>query len=129
MIRPSASPSGHPSRAARPPSTATPATAREGWPAGDALGRIIQNVGQDRKSTRLNSSHVARSYAVFCLKKKEENFEDHPLDGMTCSRPTHCRVLFVGLFNHIRNASCFTYVCSETDRLGALRGGCFPWWL
>src|SRR5690625_6218466 len=26
--------------------------------------------GQDRKSTRLNSSHVAISYAVFCLKKK-----------------------------------------------------------
>src|SRR5690625_6366857 len=25
---------------------------------------------QDRKSTRLNSSHVAISYAVFCLKKK-----------------------------------------------------------
>src|SRR5437660_6923374 len=28
--------------------------------------------GQDRKSTRLNSSHVAISYAVFCLKKKKE---------------------------------------------------------
>src|SRR5439155_16601140 len=27
---------------------------------------------QDRKSTRLNSSHVASSYAVFCLKKKYE---------------------------------------------------------
>src|SRR5207253_11316015 len=27
---------------------------------------------QDRKSTRLNSSHVAISYAVFCLKKKKE---------------------------------------------------------
>src|SRR5690625_5413016 len=26
--------------------------------------------GEDRKSTRLNSSHVASSYAVFCLKKK-----------------------------------------------------------
>src|SRR5690625_5924003 len=26
--------------------------------------------GRDRKSTRLNSSHVASSYAVFCLKKK-----------------------------------------------------------
>src|SRR5699024_12388430 len=26
--------------------------------------------GQDRKSTRLNSSHVSISYAVFCLKKK-----------------------------------------------------------
>src|SRR5437660_8996294 len=30
---------------------------------------------QDRKSTRLNSSHVAISYAVFCLKKK--NFTYH----------------------------------------------------
>src|SRR5690625_7008313 len=28
--------------------------------------------GVDRKSTRLNSSHVAISYAVFCLKKKKE---------------------------------------------------------
>src|SRR5690625_6149088 len=28
---------------------------------------------QDRKSTRLNSSHVAISYAVFCLKKKTAN--------------------------------------------------------
>src|SRR5690625_6082453 len=27
----------------------------------------------DRKSTRLNSSHVAISYAVFCLKKKRQN--------------------------------------------------------
>src|SRR5690625_6390330 len=27
--------------------------------------------GTDRKSTRLNSSHVAISYAVFCLKKKK----------------------------------------------------------
>src|SRR5207253_10700341 len=28
-------------------------------------------LSQDRKSTRLNSSHVAISYAVFCLKKKK----------------------------------------------------------
>src|SRR5690625_3193370 len=27
--------------------------------------------GKDRKSTRLNSSHVAISYAVFCLKKRK----------------------------------------------------------
>src|SRR5437870_10202282 len=32
------------------------------------LGRAV--VPEDRKSTRLNSSHVAISYAVFCLKKK-----------------------------------------------------------
>src|SRR5690606_39579663 len=29
--------------------------------------------GSDRKSTRLNSSHVKSSYAVFCLKKKKKN--------------------------------------------------------
>src|SRR5256885_12922527 len=28
-------------------------------------------VGRDRKSTRLNSSHLVISYAVFCLKKKK----------------------------------------------------------
>src|SRR5439155_2651342 len=31
----------------------------------------------DRKSTRLNSSHVAISYAVFCLKKKKNNNRSH----------------------------------------------------
>src|SRR5437870_9554440 len=31
----------------------------------------FQQLQQDRKSTRLNSSHVAISYAVFCLKKKK----------------------------------------------------------
>src|SRR3712207_8140615 len=30
-----------------------------------------QEQGQDRKSTRLNSSHANISYAVFCLKKKQ----------------------------------------------------------
>src|SRR5690554_7713233 len=30
------------------------------------------NAEQDRKSTRLNSSHVRISYAVFCLKKKKK---------------------------------------------------------
>src|SRR5690349_23487571 len=30
---------------------------------------------QDRKSTRLNSSHVEISYAVFCLKKKTQNIK------------------------------------------------------
>src|SRR5690606_36858450 len=31
-----------------------------------------QRVAEDRKSTRLNSSHVKISYAVFCLKKKKQ---------------------------------------------------------
>src|SRR6266511_4613443 len=52
----------------RPTSTATsrrPARTRE-W-----RSPPRSSTGQDRKSTRLNSSHVKISYAVFCLKKKK----------------------------------------------------------
>src|SRR2546426_4719513 len=39
---------------------------------GDLLARVRRILGvPDRKSTRLNSSHLVISYAVFCLKKKE----------------------------------------------------------
>src|SRR5690606_40147690 len=38
--------------------------------------RIIKPGRGDRKSTRLNSSHVKISYAVFCLKKKNRNKND-----------------------------------------------------
>src|SRR3712207_7892130 len=34
------------------------------------IARIVPLVKEDRKSTRLNSSHANISYAVFCLKKK-----------------------------------------------------------
>src|SRR5256885_10598262 len=34
---------------------------------------IDHAAGADRKSTRLNSSHLVISYAVFCLKKKKKN--------------------------------------------------------
>src|SRR5699024_12727568 len=34
--------------------------------------RVTKPSTQDRKSTRLNSSHVSTSYAVFCLKKKKQ---------------------------------------------------------
>src|SRR5690625_5548944 len=37
----------------------------------DPSSRLPRRPGIDRKSTRLNSSHVAISYAVFCLKKKK----------------------------------------------------------
>src|SRR5260221_3958895 len=42
--------------------------------------------GEDRKSTRLNSSHTVISYAVFCLKKKKNSrrrTSDHGLYCMT----------------------------------------------
>src|SRR5215471_19832456 len=53
------------------------------WPCALTL---IHQPFEDRKSTRLNSSHVEISYAVFCLKKKnaehgpDENYPEQVLD-------------------------------------------------
>src|SRR5947199_9501085 len=38
-----------------------------------ALEEPLRQIAVDRKSTRLNSSHLGISYAVFCLKKKKNN--------------------------------------------------------
>src|SRR4051812_49823445 len=43
-------------------------------------GHVSGHVDQDRKSTRLNSSHMSISYAVFCLKKKKKTI-DHVSDA------------------------------------------------
>src|SRR6266536_1410703 len=46
---------------------------------------------EDRKSTRLNSSHEWISYAVFCLKKKTDDASDEPASqrtGVTGQAPT-----------------------------------------
>src|SRR5690606_40388300 len=40
-----------------------------------AIGDLLEVL--DRKSTRLNSSHVKISYAVFCLKKKNKKTKQH----------------------------------------------------
>src|SRR2546430_13039698 len=47
---------------------------RPAWPVGSHVSLLIlrhcERKRRDRKSTRLNSSHSQKSYAVFCLKKK-----------------------------------------------------------
>src|SRR3712207_8520849 len=53
---------------------------------GDALRRVVvrnRNGEQDRKSTRLNSSHANISYAVFCLKKKNPVQTQEPSSELT----------------------------------------------
>src|SRR5438552_13439177 len=76
----------------RPPrSTLFPYTTlfRSGDGVGDRLARLrlvigeggaridLLPVAEDRKSTRLNSSHQIISYAVFCLKKKKKKKTNH----------------------------------------------------
>src|SRR5256885_7421271 len=48
---------------------------------------MLENRGQttDRKSTRLNSSHLVISYAVFCLKKKKKLAAKRRHPSCTCS--------------------------------------------
>src|SRR5438270_5061739 len=51
------------------------------WPIASPLfllqaGGAREQASEDRKSTRLNSSHSQISYAVFCLKKKKNDLED-----------------------------------------------------
>src|SRR3989449_7582237 len=41
---------------------------------------LVETGGQDRKSTRLNSSHGYISYAVFCLKKKKKKNQINIVD-------------------------------------------------
>src|SRR2546422_7825705 len=62
-------------------------TRPNGWTQRTPAGRIsvsptysrrYRSVIEDRKSTRLNSSHGYISYAVFCLKKKKKQIIDHP---------------------------------------------------
>src|SRR3989442_11895272 len=47
----------------------------------DNQERTRPHRGPDRKSTRLNSSHVRISYAVFCLKKKKTNAKQTPANS------------------------------------------------
>src|SRR4249920_1918968 len=46
------------------------------WPC-NRQPKAKSSAGRDRKSTRLNSSHVRISYAVFCLKKKKTNIKQN----------------------------------------------------
>src|SRR5690606_40067455 len=43
--------------------------------AGSSFALRLRGGEGDRKSTRLNSSHVKISYAVFCLKKKKQRYQ------------------------------------------------------
>src|SRR6266511_2181408 len=70
---PSPSPARHGSRrcfGAREPLRHRRSTATAAAPASVRPARRVR--ARDRKSTRLNSSHVKISYAVFCLKKKKK---------------------------------------------------------
>src|SRR5438309_3926829 len=58
----------------------------------ESINKSLSRVGtEDRKSTRLNSSHSSISYAVFCLKKKKTHQQPpprRPAQGARCGART-----------------------------------------
>src|SRR5256885_5622944 len=59
------------------------ATEAEVWELGDRKVMSAPFLNEDRKSTRLNSSHLVISYAVFCLKKKTQT----PISTTSSAQP------------------------------------------
>src|SRR5438034_6283980 len=55
------------------------------------VDRVARGDREDRKSTRLNSSHTVISYAVFCLKKKKQNkkYNQHIHENQHHTRTNH----------------------------------------
>src|SRR5204863_2871041 len=74
---------------------------------------------QDRKSTRLNSSHVEISYAVFCLKKKIW------LSRALMHRGRSCVEVYCGCFSGRSSRICVSHI-KNARVLGASR--CFRQW-
>src|SRR3712207_8027689 len=48
---------------------------------GESYITTVRAIGLDRKSTRLNSSHAYISYAVFCLKKNKNHYQDYEAEA------------------------------------------------
>src|SRR5689334_23628773 len=73
------------------------------WGVGSWLGdfRGIRVESEDRKSTRLNSSHSSISYAVFCLKKK--TIDVHISDP-------YSKTIFISYIIQSRNGNPILYI-------------------
>src|SRR2546422_7742685 len=69
---------------------------------------------EDRKSTRLNSSHGYISYAVFCLKKKKNNTNKSSPEYMTSRLTLASRTANPPRNKHISNTSTLPIMCNQS---------------
>src|SRR5205807_4525795 len=84
---------------------------------------------EDRKSTRLNSSRLVISYAVFCLKKKNKELAANVLVKTLLTSPSRAQDLSLGaLPGYLRespllplpNPSAFAHIIPTSDRVSFL---------
>src|SRR5256885_11208465 len=64
----------------------------------------------DRKSTRLNSSHLVISYAVFCLKKKKMHFRIHAFD-------TNGMLMVSNIYSNVRILTNVVFQSTATEEI------------
>src|SRR5438105_5478593 len=77
---------------------------------------------EDRKSTRLNSSHEWISYAVFCLKKKKKNNKKKDsMHAIERSRPSRTQYYHTGITSPMTPRSARMQLTDETAMLHALQ--------
>src|SRR5207249_9155353 len=79
---------GRPAHTAGAVAEAAVEHARDGVHQRHGVRPLVPLVNTDRKSTRLNSSHVSISYAVFCLKKKKKKKKNQKKINMNNKTPT-----------------------------------------
>src|SRR5256885_11591562 len=77
------------------------------------------NAFADRKSTRLNSSHLVTSYAVFCLKKQTTTKSAYQLKivFLRSKSPISLLIFVPGAANHLRLRDILPIVIALTDTL------------
>src|SRR5690348_17494231 len=78
------------------------------------LREIPEYFGQDRKSTRLNSSHPSISYAVFCLKKKNTQADPKLPVTLPPRTPTGAGVRAPRIPCDLTEYSDHSFVCTDS---------------
>src|SRR5256885_4682209 len=96
-----------------------------------ALAQCLQTsliMSQDRKSTRLNSSHLVISYAVFCLKKKKESLAIYvrvghvgPLDTAAADNQNYRRFQLLSVCHRGRTTRAIKQSCGLALRATSAR--------
>src|SRR5256885_10433281 len=84
----------------------------------ERLGNEMALQGIDRKSTRLNSSHLVISYAVFCLKKKKRKISaSHIRWPISCAITMHYSLSNTMHHTNGKNTMAPSRVCSPLRRI------------
>src|ERR1039458_4398384 len=79
--------------------------------------RMVGGFCRDRKSTRLNSSHLGISYAVFCLKKKKKKQSKTKKNQKTSNKRANIR-------SQLSTCHC-CYCCASASVLSSFSSFCF----